>query len=321
MPIITSIPQASARLKAGALLAFPTETVYGLGADASNATAVAKIFAAKGRPANHPVIVHLADKADIKDWARDVPARVWTLLEQFTPGPLTVIVPKQPHVLAAVTGGQDTVGLRIPSHPVAQALLHDFAGGIAAPSANIFGHISPTSAAHVQAEFAEDMLILEGGSSSIGLESTIVDVSSLAEGGQARLLRPGHISLQDVCAVLGEVVDVQAPQANVPRASGTLARHYAPRTPCYLIDDFALVEAGDAVLAYQAKESDAIGAIEDVVWHRLEAQPHAYARQLYAALRQLDASGQRRILIQAVPTGEAWRAVADRLRRASQRKL
>ena len=210
-----SVPVSSAaeRLARGELVAFPTETVYGLGADASSAAAVARIFAAKGRPADHPLIVHLAEAAHMAHWATDLPAVTWALAEAFWPGPLTLIVPRAAHVLNDVTGGQATVGLRVPSHPVARELLRAFAAlgdgprGVAAPSANKFGHVSPTTAAHVREEFGDAIYVLDGGACEVGIESTIIDCTAVDQqgAGRLRLLRPGLITVDALRTKLDEI--------------------------------------------------------------------------------------------------------------------
>src|SRR5665213_997403 len=242
--------EAARRLLAGELVAFPTETVYGLGADAANAAAVAKIFALKGRPESHPLIVHIADPLALETWARDVPEGARVLAARFWPGPLTLILARAPGVPDAVTGGQDSVGIRCPSHPLAQELLLEFtligSGGVAAPSANRFGHVSPTTAQHVRAEFGGDLYVLDGGACEVGLESTIVDLSR----GRPVLLRPGAITRADLAAVLGEAIGDR--DANAPRASGTLAAHYAPRAPLRLLDAAALAIAASADAAADA---------------------------------------------------------------------
>ena len=198
------ISEAAARLAAGEVIAFPTETVYGLGADASNPQAVAKVFALKGRPSDHPLIVHVASIEGLREWGRDAPPAAFALAESFWPGPLTLIVKRSPRVPDAVTGGQETVGLRCPSHPMAQELLLEFArvgsGAIAAPSANRFGHVSPTTADHVRDEFGAGLFILDGGACEVGLESTIVDLSR----GAPVLLRPGAITRAQIAEVIGE---------------------------------------------------------------------------------------------------------------------
>jgi L-threonylcarbamoyladenylate synthase len=309
------IPEAARRLHAGDLVAFPTETVYGLGADAANAEAVAKVFALKGRPAEHPLIVHFADPLAVAQWAREVPPAAMTLAARFWPGPLTIILRKSARVPAAVTGGQDTVGLRCPSHPVAIDLLREFArvgsGAVAAPSANRFGHVSPTTAQHVREEFGGDLMVLDGGPCEVGIESTIVDLSR----GAPVLLRPGAITRRDIEVVLG-IAPAQR-DAKAPRASGTLDAHYAPSTALVLADAAAIAaqtdDAGIAVLALRAKPTGAkVGA-----WIAAPADPARYGHDLYANLRALDRSGARRIVVETPPQLAAWEAVNDRLGRAA----
>jgi L-threonylcarbamoyladenylate synthase len=310
------IADAARRLRAGALVAFPTETVYGLGADATNPDAVAEIFAAKGRPESHPLIVHIADPLAVALWARHVPESAQRLAARFWPGPLTMILPKAARVPAIVTGGQETVGLRCPSHPVAQELLREFArigsGGVAAPSANKFGHVSPTTAQHVRDELGGDLVILDGGACEVGLESTIVDLSR----GAPVMLRPGAVTRRDIEEVLG-IAPAQR-DADAPRASGTLAAHYAPRTALAIVDAASLASevargSNDAVLAMDAKPA----GLRVAAWIAAGADPAAYAHDLYANLRALDRSGARRILVQAPPASAAWEAVNDRLARAA----
>jgi L-threonylcarbamoyladenylate synthase len=309
------IPEAARRLHAGGLVAFPTETVYGLGADATNPDAVAKIFALKGRPADHPLIVHFADPLAVPQWAREVSPGAMTLAARFWPGPLTIILRKSARVPAAVTGGQDTVGLRCPSHPVALDLLREFArigsGAVAAPSANRFGHVSPTTAQHVREEFGGDLMVLDGGACEVGLESTIVDLSR----GSPVLLRPGAITRRDIEAVLG--VAPAARDAAAPRASGTLDAHYAPRTALSLVDAAAIAgradDAGVAVLAMRGKPAGA----KAIAWIAAPSDPMRYGHDLYASLRTLDRSGARVILVEAPPPLAAWEAVNDRLKRAA----
>ncbi|MDR2238934.1 MAG: threonylcarbamoyl-AMP synthase [Zoogloeaceae bacterium] len=313
------IARAAALLRAGELVAFPTETVYGLGANAADATAVAKIFAAKGRPADHPLIVHLPSAAHLPRWAREAPAEAERLAAAFWPGPLTLILKRQANVPDAVTGGQDTVGLRVPDHPLALALLAVFDGGVAAPSANRFGRISPTTAAHVREEFGDRApLVLDGGPCPVGIESTILDLSS----GAPRLLRPGAISAADIARVLGRTPAIAAPHADAPRASGMLAAHYAPRTPLQQVSSDGLLFAlRDALVAGErvavlAPTAQAISH-DLVIWKQAPAEPAGFARALYASLRELDALGCARILVQQPPSSEAWLAINDRLRRAA----
>ncbi|OZI71044.1 L-threonylcarbamoyladenylate synthase [Bordetella genomosp. 12] len=325
-----AIAAAAQRLADGGLVAFPTETVYGLGADAESAQAVAGIYSAKGRPANHPVIVHVAPGADLLHWASEVPPEAQRLIDAFWPGPLTLILKRRPGVGEAVSGGQDSIGLRCPSHPVAQALLSAFAalkpggqGGVAAPSANTFGHVSPTRADHVRAEFprevAAGMPVLDGGASEVGIESTIIDLSRLDLGVGPVLLRPGHISALQLSRVLG--VPVGRPDAAAPRASGTLRAHYAPHTQLELIDEanWARLRAGDrpagriAMVAYGWRGE----AGDGLEWHPVPADPARYAQALYATLRELDVQGYARIWVQTPPADPAWDAVNDRIGRAA----
>jgi L-threonylcarbamoyladenylate synthase len=325
-----AIRQAARKLEAGELVAFPTETVYGLGADAENAAAVASIYAAKGRPSNHPVIVHVAPEADISYWADTVPPQAHALIAAFWPGPLTLILPRAAHIPDQVSGGQSSVGLRCPSHPVAQALLREFKdgkGGIAGPSANKFGHVSPTTAQHVRDEFDTDgdspiACILDGGQSEVGIESTIIDLSRIATHGPV-LLRPGHISAAQIAAILG--VAVQAADAAAPRASGTLESHYAPRTPVLLVGSQQLAatlrqlhQAGQslALIAY----SPAVAAPDApplVAQFPMQAAPQPYAHDLYAALRNMDHAAADLIVVEAPPSDAAWQGINDRLRRAA----
>jgi len=311
-------------LRAGELVAIPTETVYGLGADAANPAAVAKIFAAKGRPADHPLIVHLAGHDAVDHWAEQVPAVAWELMETFWPGPLTLILKKQAWVPDAVTGGQDTVGLRVPGHPVALELLRRFAAvagehaGIAAPSANRFGRISPTTAAHVQEELGDQVpLILDGGACKVGIESTIVDCSR----GQPVVLRPGHIAPTHLEAVLGLVPLIET-ATGAPRVSGSLEAHYAPQTPMRLVGSERLLDFLNA----QRHKGGRCGVICHSqppqagfphCWRMLPADPVGYAHELYAALREMDHAGVDLIAVEALPTEQVWAAVADRLRRAA----
>jgi L-threonylcarbamoyladenylate synthase len=313
-----AIERAAAMLRAGDLVAFPTETVYGLGADAANAAAVRRIFAAKGRPADHPVIVHLAEVAQVVDWARDVPAGAKRLAAAFWPGPLTLILPRAPHVSDAITGGQESVGLRIPAHPVAHALLAAFGGGIAAPSANRFGRISPTTARHVAEDLGEAVgLILDGGASAVGIESTIVAFA----GDDAVLLRPGGIAVAELARVLGRAP--RAPDAAAPRASGTLATHYAPRTPATLVAARAL----RAAIEERCARGEAIAVLARTIprptdfrgaWISAPREVATYAHDLYANLRALDAANAVAMLVEAVPADAAWLAVRDRLARATR---
>jgi len=323
LPTSSEIDRAAAILRAGGLVAFPTETVYGLGADASNPAAVAKIFAAKGRPQDHPLIVHLGGIALLPLWAGDVPAAAHKLAAAFWPGPLTLILKRAAGVPDCVTGGQDTVGLRIPGHPVALELLQAFAGdagarrysGIAAPSANRFGRISPTAAAHVRAELGAAVdAVLDGGECAVGIESTIVDLSR----GRAVLLRPGQITPAQIAAVLG--AEVELPDAAAPRVSGTLDNHYAPRTPLHLVIaselPARLAASRGKKIAVLAR-GEAPSGMRDVSWQEAPRAVAGYAHELYASLRRLDDLGCDLILVEAPPAAPEWQAVNDRLRRAA----
>ncbi|MFM0596105.1 L-threonylcarbamoyladenylate synthase [Paraburkholderia dilworthii] len=321
------IEHAAALLDAGGLVAFPTETVYGLGGDAESSDAVARIYAAKGRPANHPVIVHLAPNGDPNYWVEHLPADAQRLIDAFWPGPLTLILKRAARIDPAVSGGQDSVGLRCPSHPVAQALLQAFSalrgghGGVAAPSANRFGHVSPTTAQHVRDEFGGAIHVLDGGASDVGIESTIVDLSR----GFPALLRPGRVTPQDIADVLGEAPRLpDGSDATAPRASGTLKAHYAPRTPLALLPFGALEpflaarEAGERVaLVARASRAGHWADAEGVHFIAAPEDPHLYARELYGLLRALDRANVTRILIEKLPDTIEWIAVNDRLGRAA----
>lgn len=309
-PTPDALARAARLLRAGALVAFPTETVYGLGADARNERAVRAIFAVKRRPADHPVIVHVKDADAAAAWAGAMPRGARLLAEAFWPGPLTIIVPRAPGVPDAVTGGQDSVGLRVPSHPVAQALLQAFAAeggtGIAAPSANRFGRISPTTAQHVRDDLGEEVaMIVDGGACDVGIESTIVAFSA----DEPVLLRPGGIAEAELARVLGAWP--RHGTSDAPRASGTLASHYAPRTPSRLANAQALLETADAAVLARTV------APRHARWIAAPGDASAYAHDLYANLRALDAMGACEILIEDVPATEDWYAVRDRLVRAT----
>lgn len=316
MPDPARIEEAVRLLNAGELVAFPTETVYGLGADARNPAAVARIFAAKGRPASHPLIVHLSGLAAAQEWIADLPDPAQRLADAFWPGPLTIVLPKAAAVSAAITGGQPTVAIRAPAHPVARALLAAFGGGIAAPSANRYGRISPTRAADVHEELGDRVaLVLDGGPCDVGLESTIV----ACLGGRVTLLRPGAVSRSQLEDIVGRVAD---PDASSPRAPGRDRSHYAPRTTLAVVNAAELRREIDGALARGERlaviaRSSAPVASDRLVWRQLDGRPAGYGRALYATLRELDRAGAARILVEDVPGGEPWAAIADRLRRAA----
>jgi L-threonylcarbamoyladenylate synthase len=303
---VADLQAAVAALRRGECIGLPTETVYGLAADARSPQAVARIFALKKRPSDHPVIVHLPRGAPLSAYAASVPEAARKLARAFWPGPLTLILPRAAWVPDIVTGGQSTVGLRMPAHPVAQAVLAAFGAGLAAPSANRFGRISPTRAEHVRAEFGEALpIVLDGGDSEVGIESTIVDLSAAAP----RILRPGMISREAVEAVIGPLAEPDAGCA--PRVSGALDKHYAPRAPLRLLPRERLVQEGPArILALGSLPAGSEGIA-------LPADPIAYAHGLYAALRELDADDGRDIRVEQLPQDAAWDALRDRLRRAA----
>ncbi len=313
------INEAVALLRRGELVALPTETVYGLGADAAQPEALAKIFLAKGRPFSHPLIVHLASSQQLPQWARAVPPEAALLAEAFWPGPLTLILKKQPEVSDLLTGGQDTVGLRVPAHPIAQALLQAFGGGIAAPSANRFTHLSPTTAQAVRDELGDKVAcILEGGICEVGLESTILDLSRE----QPVILRPGMISAAQLEAVLKQ--PVRSSQEGAPRVPGMEPVHYAPETRLTLVASGEMegflnsLTAGDLPLAFLVRQQPRTQP-EGVQWLLMSEQPRQYAHDLYLTLRRLDQQGFKRIAVEAVPEGAEWEAIRDRLNKAAGR--
>ncbi len=324
------IKSASTLLKAGQLVAFPTETVYGLGCDASNLDALARLYRVKARPGNHPVIVHLASVEQLDDWAETVPPEALALAEKFWPGPMTLILKKASRVLPEVSGGQDTVGLRIPSHPVALALLKEFNSGVAAPSANRHGRISPTSAQHVQSELGDLVAkVLDGGSCSVGIESTIIDLS----GARPRILRPGMITLQEIEAVINEASQSNKSKSGkskpeddsssvAPRVPGNLSSHYAPNTGLKLFSHANLPRALATAESLQMKVSvmafsEPIKSSSILEWKQMSEEPAECARQLYAYMRQLDESGADYIVVEEPPELPEWMGILDRLRRAA----
>jgi len=319
------IVRAAAYLRDGELVAFPTETVYGLGADASNPDALRQLYAAKGRPSDHPVIVHLADYEQVHQWAQDVPRFLENLAKQFWPGPLTVVLRRAPHVLDLVTGGQDTVALRIPSHPIALSLLREFGRGLAAPSANRFGRLSPTRADDVRRDLGDLVsMVLDGGPCEVGIESTIVDLSS---GGSATILRPGMILGAEIERIAGMPVQFKEfpgpPKSDSIRVPGALPSHYAPLTPMMLLPSSRLIAGIHellsrpsqrlAVLAFQPNSFNQPG----VAWNQAPLAAGDYARQLYFYLRRLDALEADWIIVEEPPVEAAWSGIADRLHRAA----
>jgi L-threonylcarbamoyladenylate synthase len=319
------VQQAVDALCAGELLGLPTETVYGLAADASNENAVAKIFQAKGRPSNHPLIVHVAHADSVKKFASDIPDFAQKLMSQFWPGPLTLILPRQTEMAAAAAGGQNSVGLRCPSHPVAYEVLKACAAkgvwGLAAPSANLFGRVSPTSAAHVQFEFGDALLILDGGKCEVGIESSIVDCTR----GVPVLLRPGQISRNQIEQACGfKLVSPEILNSEAPRASGTLESHYAPTAKVRLMSTSdwqkALAALGPhtqnlALWSVQKPSHELMGA--GLCWRAMPADATQAAHDLFSVLRDFDARGVRIIWIETPPNTPDWEGVRDRLNRAA----
>lgn len=317
----SDIERGAALLKEGKLVAFPTETVYGLGADAANAEALAELYRVKGRPTDHPVIVHLAELERLSEWTRreDLSPLVFKLAEAFWPGPMTLILPKGENVLSACTGGQDSVGIRIPSHPLALELLRQFGGGVAAPSANKFGKLSPTTAASVKEGLGEEVsLVLDGGPCQVGIESTIISVLDETP----RILRPGMITRENIEDRLGIKVEIAYKEKTQDiKAPGTLESHYAPDTAVALVsrDDLpSLIER----LNKQGK-TFVLLAFDDYQQERdkaslyVEKNADNYAQNLYQRLKNLDAERKQFILVEGPPTDSAWDGVNDRLRRAA----
>jgi L-threonylcarbamoyladenylate synthase len=311
----TEIEKAVETLRAGDLVVFPTETVYGLGANAANPAAVRKIFEVKGRPADHPVIVHLDNPRYLHRWVSEVPPAAERLAAMFWPGPLTLILPKAESVNDVVTGGQDSIGIRIPSHPMALQLLTAFGGGIAAPSANRYGRLSPTKPEHVRDELGDAVhVILDGGESPIGLESTIVSCLN----NEVRMLRPGYITRSQIVQVVGDLVAGGV----APRVPGDRVQHYAPSTPLEIVGSDDLEAKAGEVVARQEKVAvlamrPPLHTKRYMTWINAGKKPDTYAHNLYNHLRTLDRAGCVRILVQELPPDERWAAILDRLQRAS----
>jgi len=322
--INAKIESAADLLRAGGVVAFPTETVYGLGADASNVLAVRRIFEIKGRPADHPLIVHLDHAAAMERWAVNIPQAAWKLAEHFWPGPLTLILPRHPLVSPEVTGGQQTLGLRVPDHPLALRLLKAFRGGVAAPSANRFGRISPTTAQHVRDELDHGVdMVLDGGPCQVGLESTILSLA----GAEPSLLRPGGVAVEHLAEVLGRKIEIFPVPQFSPRAPGMHPSHYAPQTRLQLCSAEEIVEQcrrlcsrGErgAVLGFRARKGDreSLAGMDNYV---MPENPVEYARVLYATLRRADAGKYGLLLLETPPDLPEWQAVLNRLRRAAHR--
>ena len=321
---LDAIHAAAELLRAGEIVAFPTETVYGLGADAANPLALRRVFEAKGRPVDHPLIIHIADASQMAGWGRDIPERAWQLADAFWPGPLTMILQRGKRVLNEVTGGQETVGLRVPDHPAATALLREFGGGIAAPSANRFGRVSPTRAQHVRDELGAHVgMILDGGACRVGLESTIVSLVK----GNVVLLRPGSIQVAAIEEVLRQSVMLTQPVGQTVRIPGALAAHYAPATPLELhsaetlcMRGFRLAAEGRNVAVLGLSEADKCGS-GYCTYVPMPGRPDEYARVLYSTLHRLDSAGFDHLLLETPPNTMSWLAVRDRLRRAAKGAL
>jgi L-threonylcarbamoyladenylate synthase len=313
-------------LKVGQLVSFPTETVYGLGGDAGNPVAIRRIFRLKGRPENHPLIVHLADAGQLNKWARHIPPVAWKLAERFWPGPLTLILKKAAGVLPLVTGGQDTIGLRVPAHPLALELLRAFGGGLAAPSANRFGRVSPTCPDHVRAEFTDKLpLVLDGGCCRVGVESTIL--SLVTE--EPVLLRPGGISVTELAEVLGCRPSTQDTPVGDIRVPGLLTSHYATLTPLEVVNGPGLwlrvkqLRTQGVRVACMTLDQPPLEISHTHRKHiiNMPNEPQAYARGLYRVMRNLDCGNYDLLLVEAPPQIEKWSAINNRLQRAAAREI
>ncbi len=314
-----AVIKAAQSLSSGRLVAFPTETVYGLGADASNSEALSLLYKVKGRPAQHPVIVHLSKLDEIEKWACNPPDAAYVLGKLFWPGPLTMVLKKTNTVLDEVTGGQDTVGIRIPSHPLALALLNEFGGGIAAPSANKYGKLSPTSAEDVKTEFGDEIdMVLDGGFCQVGIESTIVDLST----DEPRILRPGMIQAESIYVALAELgLKASSLDAEVkPRVPGSTLSHYAPKTALRIVSSENICGEIDA-LERQGTEAAVLSFKPAPMLHRhwitMKRFPSHYAQLLYKNLRKLDLLGADIIIVEEPPADADWDGIRDRLNRAA----
>ena len=326
-----SIALAAQALQRGDLIGLPTETVYGLAADACNAQAVAKIFSIKGRPSDHPLIVHVMDIEGAKRFTSEIPDFAKRLIDVFWPGPLTLIFPRITDIATAAAGGQNSVGVRCPSHATARKILFAAQGlgvwGLAAPSANKFGRVSPTTATHVCEEFGDALLVVDGGACNVGIESAIVDCTR----GQPVLLRPGVLTLEQLSAACAEKVLLEGEMLtkvlSPPKASGTLAAHYAPAAKLFLMDNHEieqkLAQSSDGFsIAIWSKEpvttqsQERLDKKTAIHWQQLPSDPAQCAQMLFAQLRAFDALGAEQIWVELPPSESAWEGVHDRLRRA-----
>ena len=326
-----SIALAAQALQRGDLIGLPTETVYGLAADACNAKAVAKIFSIKGRPSDHPLIVHVTDVESAERFASEIPDFAKRLMDAFWPGPLTLILPRITDIATAAAGGQKSVGIRSPSHPIARQILLAAQNlgvwGVAAPSANKFGRVSPTTAAHVRDEFGDALLVVDGGACDVGIESAIVDCTR----GQPVLLRPGVLTVEQLSLACGEKVLQQgeqlSPTSSAPKASGTLAAHYAPTAKLFLIDEheieqkLSLSSEGSLIAIWSRApvKTQSQGRLDKktaIYWQQMPSDPAQCAQMLFAQLRAFDALGAEQIWVESPPSESAWEGVHDRLRRA-----
>lgn len=314
-------------LQNGGIIAMPTETVYGLAADANNESAITKIYQAKGRPANHPLIVHIGSIEQLASWAIDIPDYAWQLAKAFWPGPLTLILKKHASVLEEVTGGQDTVGLRVPNNEIALKILNEFGGGLAAPSANSFGHVSPTLAEHVKQDLGDKVdLIIDGGICSVGIESTIVDCTA----DKPRILRPGMISQKQIEEVAQ--LSLSDNLENTPRVSGALESHYAPHTKTFLTNNANELTDKSVVVLSRTKPQTKSWTIHNASiptrwkniakehsrhWIVMPEDVDAYAHSLYEQLHFADQLQCEAIVIETVPEGTEWFGVTDRINKAS----
>ena len=326
-----SIALAAKALQSGELIGLPTETVYGLAADACNTQAVAKIFSIKGRPSDHPLIVHVTDMESAERFASEIPDFAKRLMDAFWPGPLTLILPRITDIATAAAGGQNSVGIRCPSHPIARQILLGAQNlgvwGVAAPSANKFGRVSPTTAAHVREEFGDALLIVDGGACDVGIESAIVDCTR----GQPVLLRPGVLTLEQLSAACGEKVLLEGEMLtkvlSAPKASGTLAAHYAPAAKLFLMDNheieqkLALSSEGSSIAIWsrspvKTQSQERLDKKTAIYWQQMPSDPAQCAQMLFAQLRAFDALGAEQIWVESPPSESAWEGVHDRLRRA-----